>query len=76
MTGVGAVLYTAGVRPGSTVAVFGAGAVGTSVIQGARLAHAEKIIAVDLSPTKLEWAKTFGATDTVNPCRGGPGGAD
>jgi len=72
MTGVGAVLYTAGVRPGSSVAVFGSGAVGTSVIQGARLAHAEKIIAVDLSPTKLEWARTFGATHTVNPADGDP----
>jgi S-(hydroxymethyl)mycothiol dehydrogenase len=72
MTGVGAVLYTAGVRPGSAVAVFGSGAVGTSVIQGARLAHAEKIIAVDLSPTKLEWARTFGATHTVNPADGDP----
>ena len=66
MTGVGAVLYTAGVRPGSTVAVFGSGAVGTSVIQGARLARASKIIAVDLEPRKLDWARTFGATHTVN----------
>jgi S-(hydroxymethyl)mycothiol dehydrogenase len=66
MTGVGAALYTAQVRPGSTVAVFGAGAVGTSVIQGARLAHAAKIIAVDIEPRKLEWARQFGATHTVN----------
>jgi S-(hydroxymethyl)mycothiol dehydrogenase len=70
MTGVGAALYTAGVRPGSSVAVFGAGAVGTSVIQGARLARASKIIAVDLSPQKLEWARRFGATHTVNPTDG------
>jgi S-(hydroxymethyl)mycothiol dehydrogenase len=70
MTGVGAALYTAGVRPGSSVAVFGAGAVGTSVIQGARLARASKIIAVDLAPRKLEWARTFGATHTVNPADG------
>jgi S-(hydroxymethyl)mycothiol dehydrogenase len=66
MTGVGAVFYTAGVRPGSTVAVFGSGAVGTSVIQGARLARASRIIAVDLEPRKLDWAKQFGATDLVN----------
>jgi len=67
MTGVGAALYTAGVRAGSSVAVFGCGTVGTSVIQGARLAHAGRIIAVDTTPTKLQWARQFGATDTVNP---------
>lgn len=72
MTGVGAVFYTAGVRPGSTVAVFGAGAVGASVIQGARLAHAAKIIAVDLEPRKLAWARQFGATHTVNAREGDP----
>ena len=66
MTGLGAVFYTAGVRKGSTVAVYGSGAVGTSVIQGARLADAAKIIAVDLEPRKLEWAKQLGATDVVN----------
>ena len=72
MTGVGAALYTAQVRPGSTVAVFGAGAVGTSVIQGARLARARQIIAVDIAPRKLEWARTFGATDLVNANDGDP----
>ena len=72
MTGLGAVFYTAGVRPGSTVAVFGAGAVGISVIQGARLAHAAKVIAVDLEPRKLEWAKQFGATHTVNASQDDP----
>ena len=72
MTGVGAALYTAEVRPGSTVAVFGSGAVGTSVIQGARLADAARIIAVDLEPRKLEWAKQFGATHTVNASEGDP----
>jgi S-(hydroxymethyl)mycothiol dehydrogenase len=66
MTGVGAALYTARVRQGSTVAVFGSGAVGTSVIQGARLARAGRIIAVDVAHNKLEWARQFGATDTVN----------
>jgi len=72
MTGLGAVFYTAGVRRGSTVAVFGSGAVGTSVIQGARLADAAQIIAVDLEPRKLEWAKQFGATDTVNASQTDP----
>ena len=72
MTGVGAALYTAGVRSGSTVAVFGAGGVGTSVMQGARLAHARTIIAVDLDSRKLGWAKTLGATHTINPSDGDP----
>jgi len=66
MTGVGAALYTAGVRPGTSVAVFGCGGVGDSVIQGARLAGATTIIAVDIDERKLEWAKGFGATHTVN----------
>ena len=66
-TGVGAALNTAQVTPGSTVAVFGAGGVGISVIQGARIAGARQIIAVDLLDGKLENAKRFGATDTINP---------
>ncbi|MFN8493482.1 MAG: Zn-dependent alcohol dehydrogenase [Caldilineaceae bacterium] len=66
MTGVGAALYAAGVRPGTSVAVFGCGGVGDSVIQGARLGGATTIIAVDIDPRKLEWAKEFGATHTVN----------
>ena len=66
MTGVGAALYAAGVTPGSSVAVFGCGGVGDSVIQGARLGGATTIIAVDIDPRKLEWAKQFGATHTVN----------
>jgi S-(hydroxymethyl)mycothiol dehydrogenase len=65
-TGVGAVLEAAKVERGATVAVFGCGAVGISVIQGAVLAHASRIIAVDLVAKKLEWARTFGATDTVD----------
>lgn len=67
MTGVGAALYTANVQPGESVAVIGCGGVGDSVIMGARLAGATTIIAVDLDPRKLEWAKEFGATHTVNP---------
>ncbi len=66
MTGVGAVLYTANVRLGSTVAVFGCGGVGINVIQGAKLAHASRIIAVDVEDRKLAWARSFGATDTIN----------
>ena len=67
MTGVGAALYSANVQPGQSVAVIGCGGVGDSVIMGARLAGATTIIAVDLDPKKLEWAKEFGATHTVNP---------
>ncbi|HEX7218463.1 MAG TPA: Zn-dependent alcohol dehydrogenase [Burkholderiales bacterium] len=64
-TGVGAVFNTAKVEPGSSVAVFGCGGVGLSVIQGARIAGAEKIIAIDTLPAKLEMAKKFGATDVL-----------
>jgi S-(hydroxymethyl)glutathione dehydrogenase/alcohol dehydrogenase len=66
MTGVGAVLNTAAVKPGSSVAVFGAGGVGLNVIQGAVIAGAERIVAVDLNPRKLELAKVFGATEVTN----------
>jgi S-(hydroxymethyl)glutathione dehydrogenase/alcohol dehydrogenase len=66
MTGVGAVFNTAAVRPGSSVAVFGAGGVGLNVIQGAAIAQAERIIAVDVNPRKLEFASAFGATDVVD----------
>jgi S-(hydroxymethyl)mycothiol dehydrogenase len=69
ITGVGAALNTAPIFAGANVAVFGCGGVGISVVQGARLAHAKRIIAVDLSDTKLAWAKDFGATDTVNAGR-------
>jgi len=65
-TGVGAALKTAQVKPGSTVAVFGAGGVGLSIIQGARVAGAARIFAVDLSDEKLALAKELGATDTIN----------
>jgi S-(hydroxymethyl)glutathione dehydrogenase/alcohol dehydrogenase len=66
MTGVGAVVNTARVQPGETVAVFGCGGVGLNVIQGADLCGASRIIAVDLLDSKLEQAKVFGATDTIN----------
>lgn len=66
-TGVGAALNTAQVTPGSSVAVFGCGGVGTSVIQGARLAGARQIIAIDRLEAKLETARHFGATDTILP---------
>ena len=66
-TGIGAVLNTARVTPGATVAVFGLGGVGLSVIQGARMAHAERIIAIDVSPAKEAFARELGATDFVNP---------
>lgn len=66
VTGVGATMNTTPVWAGARVAVIGCGGVGLSVIQGARLQHAKQIIAVDVNPTKLEWAKRFGATDFVN----------
>ncbi len=65
ITGVGAVVNRARVRPGSSVAVFGTGGVGLNVVQGAALAGAEKIIAVDLLDSRLEHAKLFGATHAV-----------
>jgi S-(hydroxymethyl)glutathione dehydrogenase/alcohol dehydrogenase len=64
-TGVGAVFNTAKVEPGASVAVFGCGGVGLSVIQGARIAGAGQIIAIDTLPAKLEMAKKFGATDVM-----------
>jgi S-(hydroxymethyl)glutathione dehydrogenase / alcohol dehydrogenase len=65
-TGIGAVLNTAKVRPGSTAAVFGLGGIGLSVIQGLVLAKAERIIAVDINPKKFDMAKSLGATDFIN----------
>lgn len=66
-TGIGAVLNTAKVEAGATVAVFGLGGVGLSAIQGATMAKAGRIIAIDINPDKFELAKQMGATDTVNP---------
>jgi S-(hydroxymethyl)glutathione dehydrogenase/alcohol dehydrogenase len=67
MTGVGAAINRAQVRPGSSCVVIGAGGVGLNVIQGCAVAGAETIIAVDLVDKKLEFAQQFGATHTVNP---------
>jgi S-(hydroxymethyl)glutathione dehydrogenase/alcohol dehydrogenase len=66
-TGVGAVIWTAKVWPGANVVVFGLGGIGLNVIQGARIAGADKIIGVDLNPAKVEMARRFGMTDYVNP---------
>jgi len=74
LTGVGAALNTANIRPGDTVAVMGCGGVGLNVIQGARIAGAGKIVAIDMFDSKLEMAKDFGATHTVNPNSGDAGG--
>ncbi|MCP2621627.1 zinc-binding dehydrogenase [Mycolicibacterium smegmatis] len=65
-TGVGAVRNTAGVEPGSTVAVIGCGGVGLACVQGARLAGASRIVAVDVVAEKLELARKLGATDAVD----------
>ncbi len=66
-TGIGAVLNTAKVEPGSTVAVFGLGGIGLSCIQGAVMAKAGRILAIDINPDKFEMAKALGATDFINP---------
>src|SRR6201994_617510 len=66
-TGIGAVLNTAKVEPGSTVAIFGLGGIGLAVVQGAVMAKAARIIAIDLNPSKWEMAKQMGATDFINP---------
>lgn len=66
MAGIGAAINTAQVGRGDTVAVFGCGGVGDAAIAGARLAGARTIIAVDIDDRKLEWARSFGATHTVN----------
>jgi S-(hydroxymethyl)glutathione dehydrogenase / alcohol dehydrogenase len=71
-TGVGAALNTAKVAPGSTVAVFGCGGVGLAAIQGARIAGARKIIAVDMFEGKLAMAKRLGATDSVDASASDP----
>lgn len=65
-TGVGSVFHTAGVEPGSTVAVIGCGGVGLSAVNGAALAGAGRVIAIDMMASKLDMAKTFGATDVID----------
>jgi S-(hydroxymethyl)glutathione dehydrogenase/alcohol dehydrogenase len=66
-TGIGAVLNTAKVEPGASVAVFGLGGIGLSVVQGAVMAKAGRIVVVDTNPAKFEMAKLLGATDCINP---------
>lgn len=66
-TGLGAVINTAKVEPGATVAVFGLGGIGLNVLQGARLVGADRIIGVDINPSKVPLAEKFGMTDFVNP---------
>jgi len=70
LTGVGAALNTASIAEGDTVAVIGCGGVGLNVIQGARIAGAARVVAVDMVDSKLEMAKQFGATDIVNAGKG------
>lgn len=65
-TGVGSVIHTAKVEPGATVAVIGCGGIGLSCINGAYIAGASRVIAVDMVPSKLELARKFGATDVIN----------
>lgn len=66
-TGIGAVINTAKVQPGDNVVVFGLGGIGLNVIQGARLAGADKIVGVDINPKREQLAEKFGMTDFVNP---------
>lgn len=66
-TGIGAVIYTAKVQPGSTVVVFGLGGIGLNVIQAARMVGANQIIGVDINPQRQSLAKKMGMTDFVNP---------
>jgi Zn-dependent alcohol dehydrogenase len=66
-TGLGAVFWTAKVTPGANVVVFGLGGIGLNVVQGARIAGADKIIGVDLNPARETLARKFGLTHFVNP---------
>jgi S-(hydroxymethyl)mycothiol dehydrogenase len=72
MAGIGAAIHTGEVAPGDSVAVFGCGGVGAAAIAGARLAGATTIVAIDIDDRKLEWARTVGATHTVNSSREDP----
>jgi S-(hydroxymethyl)glutathione dehydrogenase/alcohol dehydrogenase len=71
-TGLGSVLKSARVRPGSTVAVVGGGGVGLSAVQGARIAGARRIFLVDIQPEKFDLARKAGATDCIDPANGDP----
>jgi len=66
-TGIGAVIDTAKVEPGSNVVVFGLGGIGLNVIQGARLVGADKIVGIDINPAREELVRKFGMTDFINP---------
>src|SRR5688500_19490663 len=66
-TGIGAVIYTAGVEPGANVVVFGLGGIGLNVVQGARMVGADKIVGVDINPGRKAMAEKFGMTHFVNP---------
>ena len=72
MTGVGAVFNAAKVEPGATVAVIGCGGIGLSAVNGAAMAGAERIIAIDTVASKLEVAREMGATDTINASNADP----
>jgi S-(hydroxymethyl)glutathione dehydrogenase/alcohol dehydrogenase len=71
-TGLGAVFNTAQVRPGSTVAIIGCGGIGLNVVQGAAIAGAVRVVAIDVAEDKLALAREFGATDTINAATGEP----
>src|SRR3546814_6379272 len=71
-TGIGAVIWTAKVEVGANVVVFGLGGIGLNVIQGARMAGADKIIGVDLNPAKRTMAEKFGLNHFINPSEVGP----
>jgi S-(hydroxymethyl)mycothiol dehydrogenase len=71
-TGVGAAVQTAKVWPGATVAVIGLGGIGLAALQGARVAGAARLIAIDVVPAKLDWAVRLGATDIVDAAAGDP----
>ncbi|TCD01896.1 S-(hydroxymethyl)glutathione dehydrogenase/class III alcohol dehydrogenase [Erythrobacteraceae bacterium CFH 75059] len=70
-TGVGAVLNTARVQVGDTVAVFGLGGIGLNVVQGAQLAGASRIVGVDINPAREDWGRRFGMTDFIDARAGG-----
>lgn len=71
-TGLGIVFHDLDLKPGQSIAVFGAGGVGLNVLQGAVLVNAYPVVAIDLNDRKLEWARTFGATHTINASRATP----